>query len=113
MTESTTTPTQTAEPPRLTPTQRLHEVTLAALNRSSPSKTPSVEISRNAKGDWQFDVTASPDDGETLAECAARVLAVVRELEGEFELSRAQHFGRDYLPNEKDAVKAKRGSGSK
>jgi len=58
-------------------------------------------------------VTASPDDGETLSECAARVLGVVRELEGQLELSRAQHFGRDYLPNEKAAVKAKRGSGDK
>jgi broad specificity phosphatase PhoE len=101
------------EPPRLTPTQRLHEVTLAALNRSSPAKGGSVEVSRNAKGDWQFDVSATADDGETLDECAARVLAVVRELEREFELSRAQHFGRDYLPNEKDAVKAKRGTGAK
>jgi hypothetical protein len=101
------------EVPRLTPTQRLHEVTLAALNRSSPSKAGSVEVSRNAKGDWQFDVSATADDGETLDECAARVLGVVRELEREFELSRAQHFGRDYLPNEKDAVKAKRGSDAK
>jgi hypothetical protein len=101
-------PTQQAEPPRLTPTQRLHEVTLAALARSGPSKTPSVEIARNAKGDWQFDVTASPDEDETLSECAARVLAVVRELEGELELSRAQNYGRDYLPNEKDDVKAGR-----
>jgi hypothetical protein len=113
MTVSTSAQPQAAEAPRLTPTQRLHEVTLAALNRTSPSKTPSVEISRNAKGDWQFDVTASPDDGETLSECAARVLGVVRELEGQLELSRAQHFGRDYLPNEKDAVKAKRGTGAK
>lgn len=101
-------PPQQPDAPRLTPTQRLHEVTLAALARSGPSKTPSVEIARNAKGDWQFDVTASPDDGETLGECAARVLVVVRELEGELELSRAQHYGRNYLPNEKDDVKASR-----
>jgi hypothetical protein len=113
MVNETSDPGTRVEPPRLTPTQRLHEVTLAALNRASPTKTPSVEISRNAKGDWQFDVTASPDDGETLSECAARVLGVVRELEGQLELSRAQHFGRDYLPNEKDAVKARRGTGAK
>jgi hypothetical protein len=113
MTEAANVTQASTGPPRLTPTQRLHEVTLAALNRSGPSKTGSVEVSRNAKGDWQFDVAAVADDGETLDECAARVLGVVRELEGQLELSRAQHFGRDYLPNEKDAVKAKRGTGSK
>ncbi len=108
MTEAANITQPSPDAPRLTPTQRLHEVTLAALNRSSPSKTGSVEISRNAKGDWQFDVAATPDDGETLAECAARVLGVIRELETELELSRAQHYGRDYLPNEKEAVKAGR-----
>ena len=56
---------------------------------------PEVDISRNAKGDIQFTVSGAPDQARALAE----------ELHTTYDLSRAQHFGRDYLPNEKDAVK--------
>jgi len=61
------------EPVRLTPTQRLHEVTLAALTKTSRPPAESVEISRNAKGDVQFTVTAvTTEEGETLQEIADR-----------------------------------------
>lgn len=55
------------EPVKLTPTQRLHEVTLAALTKTSRPPSESVEISRNAKGDAQFTVSVVTVEGETLA----------------------------------------------
>lgn len=45
------------EPRRLTPTERLHEVTMAAMSRAPSPPEHSVEISRNAKGVAQFAVT--------------------------------------------------------
>jgi len=44
-------------PRRLTPTERLHEVTMAAMSRAASPPEHSVEISRNAKGVAQFAVT--------------------------------------------------------
>ena len=41
------------EPHRLTPTERLHEVTMASLNRRASEPTCEVAISRNAKG-WNI-----------------------------------------------------------
>lgn len=46
-----------AEPRRLTPTERLHEVTLAFAHRAASPPEHSVTISRNAKGVFQFEVT--------------------------------------------------------
>ena len=60
------------EVPRLTPTQRLHEVTMQALSRSPRNAVESVEISRNAKGDTQWTIKAETHEGETLTEAAAR-----------------------------------------
>lgn len=60
------------EPARLTPTQRLHEVTLAALTKTSRPPVESVEISRNAKGDAQFTVSTVTLDGESLADANDR-----------------------------------------
>lgn len=60
------------EQPKLTPTQRLHEVTIAALTRESRKAAESVEISRNAKGDVQFTVSVAAQDGETLKDASDR-----------------------------------------
>ena len=60
------------EPQRLTPTQRLHEVTLAALTKTSRPPSESVEISRNAKGDAQFTVSVVTQEGESLADANDR-----------------------------------------
>ena len=49
---------------RLTPTERLHEVTLAAINRAPSQPESAVTLTRNAKGDVQIEVTvrnAEPD----------------------------------------------------
>lgn len=53
-----------AEAPRLTPTQRLHEVTMASLARRAAEPESSVEITRNAKGAIQFTVTVRDTDPE-------------------------------------------------
>lgn len=44
-------------PRRLTPSERLHEVTMTALARRPSDPEHSVTISRNAKGVAQFEVT--------------------------------------------------------
>jgi hypothetical protein len=54
---------------------------------------PEIDVSRNAKGDTQYSVKGDP----------VQALAHADALEERFPLSRAQHFGRDYLPNEKSA----------
>jgi hypothetical protein len=46
----------------LTPTERLHEVTLAAMQRRPSEPECAVEISRNAKGAFQFTVTVRGPD---------------------------------------------------
>lgn len=58
------------EPRRLTPTERLHEVTMAAMGRRPAAPESSVTISRNAKGVAQFEVTVRGEDAmycETMA----------------------------------------------
>lgn len=57
---------------RLTPTQRLHEVTMAFASRQAAAPEHSVELSRNAKGVAQFAVTARGFDlDEVLTEARA------------------------------------------
>lgn len=92
-------------PVKLTPTQRAHEIMLAALHRTPVKASEEVEISRNAKGDYQYTVAGVAGEDDTLAKVAARVLNIARDLDEQLPLSRAQNYGRDYLPNEKDAVK--------
>jgi hypothetical protein len=60
------------EPRRLTPTERLHEVTMAAMSRAPSPPEHSVEITRNAKGVAQFEVTVR---GYDLDEVIAKALA--------------------------------------
>ena len=66
-------------PRRLTPTERLHEVTMAAMGRRPAEPESSVEITRNAKGAIQFSVTvrdADPEHAYTVAvELAERIEA--------------------------------------
>lgn len=54
----------TTEPHRLTPTERLHEVTMAAMHRRPIEPESSVTISRNAKGIPQFEVSVRGPDAE-------------------------------------------------
>ena len=95
----------TEAPRRLTPTERAHEVMLAALHRTPVKASEEVEISRNAKGDYQWRVAGVAGEGEQLDAVFLRVRAVARSLDDDLPLSRSQHYGRDYLPNEKDTVK--------
>lgn len=93
-------------PPRLTPTQRLHEVTLTALHRTPVKSSEQVEVSRNAKGDYQFSVAGVAGEDESLAKVASRVLSIARDIDNQLPLSRKQIADRDYLPNEIKPVKA-------
>lgn len=61
------------EPRRLTPTERLHEVTMSALARRPAEPESSVTISRNAKGVAQFDVTVR---GADVAACHTKAQAI-------------------------------------
>lgn len=64
-----------ATPPeerRLTPTERLHEVTLAALARRPAEPEHTIDLSRNAKGAVQFGVAVrGPDLATVLADALA------------------------------------------
>jgi hypothetical protein len=51
---------------RPTPSQRLHEVTMAALNKVPSPPESSVTVSRNARGVFQFEVTVR---GYDVDEC--------------------------------------------
>jgi hypothetical protein len=61
------------EAPRLTPTQRLHEVTMAALTRTPAAPEHSCDLTRNAKGVTQIALTVRGHD-------AAEVVALAVEL---------------------------------
>lgn len=87
--------------PRLTPTEWSREVVRMALNRSPIRASEEVEISRNAKGDYQYSVQGIAGEEETLAECMVRVMAVVVELDDSYPLSRTQLHARQTLPAEK------------
>jgi hypothetical protein len=76
------------------PLARVVELLLTKPNRGSES----VEISRNAKGDVQFTVTAVAHDDETLEQAAARGLAVADTLDRAHALSRAQLIARQADP---------------
>ena len=91
----------TEAPRRMTPTERLHAVTLAALHRTPVKASEEVEVTRNAKGDYQFRVAGVAGEDEDLATVANRVLAISRSLDDELPLSRSQHEGRNYTSNEK------------
>jgi hypothetical protein len=73
---------RTAEPARLpSPTQRLHEVTMAALTRAPAPPEHSVALTLNAKGDVQIEVTGR---GHDLGALTADVLETFEELRGRY-----------------------------
>lgn len=71
----------TEETRRLTPTERLHEVTMAVLQRQPAPPEHSAEISRNAKGVAQFTVTVRGHDLDEVLESA---LATYGKLEARY-----------------------------
>ncbi len=89
-----------APAPKLTPTQRLHEVTLAALTRTTVMHRESITTSRNAKGDMQHEVVTYREDDEDGDTFEARHFARVERTNEQFPLSRKQNYDRDFLPNE-------------
>jgi hypothetical protein len=70
--------TTETESRRLTPTERLHEVTMAAMTRAAAPPEHSVEITRNAKGVHQYEVTVR---GYDLNEVIQRALDVQARLD--------------------------------
>jgi hypothetical protein len=60
---------------RLTPTERLHEVTMTALSRRPSEPESSVTITRNARGVFQFEVTVRGPDIDTLTTQADAIVA--------------------------------------
>jgi len=84
-------------PRRLTPTERAHEIMLAALHRTPVKASEEVEITRNAKGDYQYRVAGVAGEDESLAKVANRVLSIAKNLDLDLPLSRFQHASRDYL----------------
>lgn len=61
----------------------LSDVLTMVLNRSSHD-SESVEISRNAKGEFQFSVTARTSEGETLEDAMERCSGVAGQLIARF-----------------------------
>ena len=62
----------TTEPHRPTPTERLHEVTMAALHRAPIEPEHNIEISRNAKRETQFSVSVRGADLGNVLEQATK-----------------------------------------
>jgi predicted aspartyl protease len=57
-------------PRRMTPTERLHEVTMASLTRAPSPPEHAAEVSRNAKGHYQFTVTVRGYDLDDVIDSA-------------------------------------------
>jgi hypothetical protein len=70
-----------AEGRRLTPSERIFELALAHAQRAPAPPEPAVELSRNAKGDWQLGVTVRGHELEAVLEQA---IATARRLEAEY-----------------------------
>jgi hypothetical protein len=87
-------------PRRLTPTERAHEIMLAALRRPPIKASQGIKIARTTKGDWAFDVDGVAGEAETLEELAPRVLSIARDLHEELPLSRRQEAERQYTAQE-------------
>lgn len=64
---------------RLTPTERLHEVTMAALSRAPVAHEHTVGLTLNAKGDVQIEVTGrGSGELEELADSVAATFDALR-----------------------------------
>lgn len=57
---------ETPEARRLTPTERLHEVTMASIQRAAAPPEHTVGLTLNAKGDVQIEVTGRGVDIDAL-----------------------------------------------
>lgn len=88
--------------PRDTPTQFARKLALAVAQRPAIKASEEIEVSRNAKGDWQFSVQGVREEAETLEDACRRVLLIAERIADQFPLSRTQIYGRDYTPNERD-----------
>lgn len=60
----------TATERRMTPTERLHEVTMASLARRPAETEHTIEISRNAKGVAQFSISVRGSDLDAVMDSA-------------------------------------------
>jgi hypothetical protein len=88
-------------PRRLTPTERAHEIMLAALHRTPVKASEEVEVNRStANGEYGFRVAGVAGEAESLAKVATRVLAIAKDLDNDLPLSRAMEAKKKYLPNE-------------
>lgn len=63
---------------RLTPTERLHEVTMAAMQRSAAPPEHTVSLTWNAKGDVQIEVTGRGSELAALVEGVADYFDILR-----------------------------------
>lgn len=63
---------------RLTPTERLYELSMAWAQRGPVPAEQSVDITRNAKGDFQFSVTVR---GHDIDDVLARAMSATAILE--------------------------------
>jgi hypothetical protein len=67
------------QPHRLTPTERLHEVTMAALARRPAETEHTVDISRNAKGVAQFAVAVRGPNLDAVVDAAVEKFDFLNE----------------------------------
>lgn len=66
-------------PRRLTPTERLHEVTIAALARRPAETEHTTDISRNARGVVQFSVAVRGPDLDAVIDAAVEKFDFLNE----------------------------------
>ena len=92
-------------PKRDTPTEFARKLALAHASRQPVKASEEVEITRNAKGDYQYTVSGVAGEEEDLSKVSLRVLAVAIALDEKLPLSRSQHEGRNYTSNEKAEFK--------
>jgi hypothetical protein len=64
---------------RLTPTERLHEVTMASIQRAAAPPEHTVGLTLNAKGDVQIEVTGRGHDLDALVTSVAESFDGLRE----------------------------------
>ena len=75
------------EPRRLTPTERLHEVTMAAMQRPHAEPTTSVKLNRSVtNGQWGIEIDVTKRDHE---EAFAVAVELARRAESEFPYIKA------------------------
>lgn len=65
------------EPHKLSPTERLHEVTMAFATRAASPAEHSLEMTRNAKGVLQFTVTVRGHDLDAVMRQGRQAYAAI------------------------------------